>query len=91
MSPPGPPGPACSFLLLVLKQQLQELQAALLASIMDMEEYRKGGSSSPLEWADGLLLLHSCPPPLDQHLLELLGHSAVRLLSVRLLLFKLKL
>ncbi|XP_056286927.1 sentrin-specific protease 7b isoform X2 [Pseudoliparis swirei] len=71
-------GPACSFLLLVLKQQLQELQAALLASIMDMEEYRKGGSSSPLEWADGLLLLHSCPPPLDQHLLELLGHSAVK-------------
>ncbi|XP_034403339.1 sentrin-specific protease 7-like isoform X4 [Cyclopterus lumpus] len=77
------PGPACSFLLLVLKEQLQELQAALLASIMDMEEYRKGcsssgGPTSPLEWTDGLLLLHSCPPPLDQHLLQLLGHSAVR-------------
>ncbi|XP_031733887.1 sentrin-specific protease 7-like [Anarrhichthys ocellatus] len=76
-------GPACSFLLLVLKEQLLELQAALLASILDMEDYRKGSSSSsgptsPLEWTDGLLLLHSCPPPLDQHLLGLLGHSAVR-------------
>ncbi|XP_051283897.1 sentrin-specific protease 7 isoform X1 [Dicentrarchus labrax] len=74
-------GPSCSFLLLVLKGQLQELQAALLASILDMEEYRRGCSSSssrptsPLEWTDGLLLLHSCPPPLDQHLLGLLGHS----------------
>ncbi|XP_042338257.1 uncharacterized protein LOC121939248, partial [Plectropomus leopardus] len=76
-------GPVCSFLLLVLKEQLQELQAALLASILDMEEYRRGcsssaGPSSPLDWTDGLLLLHSCPPPLDQHLLGLLGHSAVR-------------
>ncbi|XP_045906320.1 sentrin-specific protease 7-like isoform X3 [Micropterus dolomieu] len=73
-------GPVCSFLLLVLKEQLQELQAALLASILDMEEYKKASSSSsgptsPLEWTDGLLLLHSCPPPLDQHLLGLLGHS----------------
>ncbi|CAK6979698.1 sentrin-specific protease 7b [Scomber scombrus] len=86
-------GPSCSFLLLVLKEQLQELQAALLASILDMEEFRKGrssssssssssstsaGPSSPLDWTDGLLLLHSCPPPLDQHLLRLLGHSQVR-------------
>lgn len=82
---PGSPGPVCSFLLLVLKEQLQELQAALLASILDMEEYKKASSSSsgptsPLEWTDGLLLLHSCPPPLDQHLLGLLGHSVVRLL-----------
>ncbi|XP_050921777.1 sentrin-specific protease 7b isoform X2 [Lates calcarifer] len=80
-------GPPCSFLLLVLKEQLQELQAALLASILDMDEYKKGRSSSsssssssgltsPLDWTDGLLLLHSCPPPLDQHLLQLLGHSA---------------
>ncbi|XP_077959835.1 sentrin-specific protease 7b isoform X5 [Gasterosteus aculeatus] len=71
----------CPFLLLVLKEQLQELQTALLASILDMDEYKKasssGGPTSPLEWTDGLLLLHSCPPPLDQHLLGLLGHSAM--------------
>ncbi|XP_037618619.1 sentrin-specific protease 7b isoform X2 [Sebastes umbrosus] len=80
--PPGPSGPPCSFLLLVLKEQLQELQAALLNSILDMEEYRRGcsssGPASPLDWTHGLLLLHSCPPPLDQHLLGLLGHSATR-------------
>ncbi|XP_039649605.1 sentrin-specific protease 7-like isoform X2 [Perca fluviatilis] len=78
----GPTGPPCSFLLLVLKEQLTELQAALLASFLDMEEYRKSssprGPASPLDWTNGLLLLHSCPPPLDQHLLRLLGHSAVR-------------
>ncbi|KAM7375608.1 hypothetical protein PAMA_014625 [Pampus argenteus] len=76
-------GPACSFLLLVLMEQLQELQAALLASIMDMKEFRRGrssssssgGATSPLDWTSGLLLLHSCPPPLDQYLLRLLGHS----------------
>lgn len=72
-------GPSCPVLLLVLQEQLQELQAALLSSILDMDEYRKGrcssSPSSPMEWTDGLLLLHSCPPPLDQHLLALLGHS----------------
>ncbi|XP_068164998.1 sentrin-specific protease 7b isoform X2 [Antennarius striatus] len=73
-------GPSCCCLLLVLKEQLQELQATLLASILDMEEYRKcrassGSPASPLEWTDGLLLLHSSPPPLDQHLLRLLGWS----------------
>ncbi|KAM6957997.1 sentrin-specific protease 7b [Tautogolabrus adspersus] len=74
-------GLPCPCLLLVLKEQLQELQAALLASILDMKEYRRGssslsgGPSSPLEWTDGLLLLHSCAPPLDRHLLTLLGHS----------------
>lgn len=83
-------GLSCSFILLVLKEQLQELQAALLASIMDTEEYRKGysscsGPASPLEWADGLLLLHSCPPPLDQHLLTLLGCTGVRLWLLYLL------
>ncbi|XP_076022069.1 sentrin-specific protease 7b isoform X2 [Genypterus blacodes] len=74
--------PWCCFLLLVLKEQLQELQAALLSSILDMEEYRKGytssscsgGPCSSVDWAEGLLLLHSCPPPMDQHLLRLLGH-----------------
>ncbi|XP_075871722.1 uncharacterized protein LOC142881336 isoform X2 [Nelusetta ayraudi] len=75
----GTSGPPCCFLLLVLEEQLQELQAALLASILDMDEYRRGyrssgsGPASPLEWSDGLLLLHTCPPPLDRHLLGLLG------------------
>ncbi|XP_047432646.1 sentrin-specific protease 7b isoform X2 [Mugil cephalus] len=80
-------GPPCPFLLVVLREQLQELQSALLASILDMEEYRQGrtssscsssygGLASPLDWTEGLALLHSCPPPLDQHLLRLLGHSA---------------
>lgn len=77
-------GPPCCFILLLLKEQLQELQAALLASILDMEEYKVAtpssseGPASPLDWANGLLLLHSCPPPVDQHLLRLLGHSTVR-------------
>lgn len=84
-------GLSCSFILLVLKEQLQELQAALIASIMDTEEYRKGysscsGPASPLEWTDGLQLLHSCPPPLDQHLLTLLGCTGVRLLYLLFLL-----
>lgn len=76
-------GPPCCFLLLVLEEQLQELQAALLASILDMDEYRRGyrssgsGPASPLEWSDGLLLLHTCPPPLDRHLLGLLGRPKV--------------
>ncbi|KAK1876339.1 Sentrin-specific protease 6 [Dissostichus eleginoides] len=67
--------PVCCFLILVLEDQLQELQAALLASILDMTEYQRNCSSPPLEWTNGLLLLHSAPPPLDQHLLGLLGHS----------------
>lgn len=67
----------------MLQEQLQELQAALLASILDMDEYRRGrrssspGPASPLEWSDGLLLLHTCPPPLDRHLLGLLGGPQV--------------
>ncbi|XP_047210743.1 sentrin-specific protease 7b isoform X1 [Girardinichthys multiradiatus] len=69
--------PSCSFLLLVLKEQLQELQAALLASILDMGEYKqRRSSSSPIDWSYGLLLAHSCAPPMDQHLLRLLGPSA---------------
>lgn len=71
--------PSCSILLLVLKEQLRQLQTALLTSILDMEEYKQAcSSSSPIDWTDGLLLVHSCPPPVDQHLLRLLGHSAVR-------------
>ncbi|XP_032412106.1 sentrin-specific protease 7-like isoform X5 [Xiphophorus hellerii] len=69
--------PPCSFLLLMLKEQLSEMQAALLASILDTEEYHQHrSSSSPIDWSQGLLLLHSCPAPLDRHLLRLLGHSA---------------
>ncbi|XP_024918183.1 sentrin-specific protease 7-like isoform X4 [Cynoglossus semilaevis] len=73
----------CCCLLLVMKEQLKELQTALLASMLDLEEYRKGRSSSssccssPVNWADGLMLVHSCPPPLDQHLLSLLGHADI--------------
>ncbi|XP_067357180.1 sentrin-specific protease 7b isoform X2 [Channa argus] len=79
-TPTSTSGPPCSFLLLVLKEQLQELQAGLLASILDMEEYKKGQASSsgpttPVNWTDGLMLFHSCPPPLNKHLLRLLGHS----------------
>ncbi|KAK2857239.1 hypothetical protein Q5P01_005974 [Channa striata] len=79
-NPSSTSGLPCAFLLLVLKEQLQELQAALLASILDMEEYQKGRASSPartspLDWTDGLVLLHSCPPPLNKHLLRLLGQS----------------
>lgn len=78
----SPTGPSSSVLLLVLKEQLPELQAALLASILDLQSYRQGRSShggpaSPLDWADGLTLVHSCPSPVDQHLLRLLGRSAV--------------
>lgn len=69
--------PSCSFLLVVLQQQLQDLQAALLASILDLEEYRQHrSSSSPIDWSHGLLMIHTCAPPVDQHLLCLLGHAA---------------
>ncbi|KAM9835753.1 sentrin-specific protease 7b isoform 2-T2 [Aulostomus maculatus] len=82
IQPGAKTGPSCSVLLVLLKERLQEIQAALLASLLDMEEFRKGRSASsgvpasPLNWTDGLLLLRCCAPPLDQHLLDLLGHSA---------------
>ncbi|XP_061834779.1 sentrin-specific protease 7-like isoform X2 [Nerophis lumbriciformis] len=72
-------GPACFILLLVMTEQLSELQAALLASMLEMTDFREGRASSaeqptsPLDWSDGQLLLQSCPPPLDEHLLDLLG------------------
>eukprot|EP00063_Salmo_salar_P031431 XP_014006266.1 PREDICTED: sentrin-specific protease 7-like isoform X3 [Salmo salar] len=72
------PGQACPFLLLVLREQLGDLQAALLASMLDVEAFRQGRSydlKSPLSWADGLALIHSCPQ--DAHLLTLLGQSLV--------------
>ncbi|XP_061642698.1 sentrin-specific protease 7-like isoform X2 [Phyllopteryx taeniolatus] len=73
------PGQPCSILLLVMAEQLPDSQAALLASMLEMTEFREGRSSSgggltsPLDWTDGLLLIHSCPAPLDEHLLRLLG------------------
>ncbi|KAL1022090.1 hypothetical protein UPYG_G00022070 [Umbra pygmaea] len=70
------PGQACPFLLLVLSEQLGDLQAALLASMLDVDAFRQGRShdlKSPLSWADGLALIHSCPQ--DTHLLTLLGQS----------------
>ncbi|XP_045072588.1 sentrin-specific protease 7b isoform X2 [Coregonus clupeaformis] len=72
------PGQACPFLLLVLREQLGDLQAALLASMLDVEAFRQGRSydlKSPLSWADGLALIHSCPQ--DAHFLTLLGQSLV--------------
>ncbi|KAF6737222.1 Sentrin-specific protease 7 [Oryzias melastigma] len=77
----GATGPSCCILLLVLKEQLQELQAALLASILELQSYQQGRSShggpaSPLDWAEGLTLVHSCPSPVDRHLLRLLGRLA---------------
>ncbi|XP_054648336.1 sentrin-specific protease 7-like isoform X4 [Dunckerocampus dactyliophorus] len=74
-------GPACSFLLLVMTEQLPDLKAALLVSMLEMMEFRESRSTSagqltsPLDWSDGQLLLHSCPPPLDEHLFGLLGQS----------------
>ncbi|XP_010898691.2 sentrin-specific protease 7b isoform X2 [Esox lucius] len=70
------PGQACPFLLLVLCEQLGDLQAALLASMLDVEAFRQGRShdlKSPLSWAEGVALIHSCPQ--DTHLLSLLGQS----------------
>lgn len=67
-----------------MTEQLPEAQAALLASMLEMTEFKDGrsssagGLSSPLSWTDGLLLIHSCPAPLDEHLLRLLGQSPVR-------------
>ncbi|XP_037129468.1 sentrin-specific protease 7-like isoform X1 [Syngnathus acus] len=74
-------GPPCAVLLLVMTKQLSECQAALLASMLEMTEFRNGRSSSsvgltsPLRWTDGLLLIQNCPAPLDEHLLHLLGQS----------------
>ncbi|XP_077370413.1 sentrin-specific protease 7-like isoform X2 [Festucalex cinctus] len=76
----GAPGPPCPILLLVMTEQLPEYQAALLASMLDIPEFKNGRSSvagltSPMSWTDGLFLIHNCPSPLDEHLLCLLGQS----------------
>ncbi|XP_048091012.1 sentrin-specific protease 7b isoform X1 [Alosa alosa] len=67
------PGQASPFMLLVLNEHLEDLQAALLASIMDLVGLRSGqpGLSSPLAWAEGLELLHCSGQ--EEHLLALLG------------------
>lgn len=70
---PVSPGPLCCFLILVLRDQLSDLDSALLVSVLDLEDYRKSRSRPcPIDWTEGLALVHSCPPPLDQHLLSLI-------------------
>ncbi|XP_012696181.1 sentrin-specific protease 7b [Clupea harengus] len=69
------PGQASPFLLLVLSEHMEDLQAALLASIMDLIGLRSGqsGLATPLAWVEGLELLH-CRGQED-HLLALLGQQ----------------
>ncbi|XP_050951384.1 sentrin-specific protease 7b isoform X3 [Labeo rohita] len=68
-------GQACPFLLLVLTGQLEDLQAALLVSLMDVIGLRYGQSdlSNSLSWSNGLNRLH-CHPQ-GEHLLSLLGQN----------------
>ncbi|KAL1247048.1 hypothetical protein QQF64_034414 [Cirrhinus molitorella] len=56
-------GQACPFVLLVLTGQLEDLQAALLASLMDVIglRYGQGSLSNSLSWSDGLNRLHCHP------------------------------
>ncbi|XP_016362969.1 sentrin-specific protease 7-like isoform X2 [Sinocyclocheilus anshuiensis] len=68
-------GQACPFVLLVLTGQLEDLQVALLASLMDVIGLRHGQSdlSNSLSWSDGLNQLHCYPR--GQHFLYLLGQN----------------
>ncbi|XP_056125693.1 sentrin-specific protease 7b isoform X2 [Rhinichthys klamathensis goyatoka] len=68
-------GQACPFVLLVLTGQLEDLQTALLASLMDVIglKYGQGTLSNALSWADGLNQLHYHPR--GEHLLSLLGQN----------------
>lgn len=73
---PGNTDPLCSLVLLVLKHQLSGLDSALVLSLLDSGNYRESRSGSGvLDWAEGLVLVHSCPPPVDAHLLQLLGQG----------------
>ncbi|XP_038131985.1 sentrin-specific protease 7-like isoform X2 [Cyprinodon tularosa] len=73
----GADAPSCSFLLLVLKERLQDLQVALLASILDLDQYQQNRCTPcPIPRAQGLLMIRRCPPPLDRRLLLLLGCPA---------------
>ncbi|XP_063067908.1 sentrin-specific protease 7b isoform X2 [Engraulis encrasicolus] len=69
------PGQASPFLLLVLSEHLEDLQAGLLASVMDLIGLRSGqpGLATPLGWAEGLELLHYRGR--EEHLLALLGQG----------------
>lgn len=70
--------PVCPLLLLVLKEQLSDLDSALVLSVLDSGDYREsrfGPESGLLDWTEGLVLVHMCPAPLDSHLLRLLGQS----------------
>ncbi|KAK1802392.1 hypothetical protein P4O66_022057 [Electrophorus voltai] len=68
-------GKPCPFVLVVLTDQLDDLQRAMLASLMDVMGLRCGQSSlaAPLPWDEGLRRLR-CNPR-GTHLLTLLGHG----------------
>lgn len=71
--------PLCALLLLVLKKQLSDLDSALVLSVLDSGDYRKsrsGPGSGLVDWTQGLVLVHSCPSPVDSHLLRLLGQKS---------------
>ncbi|XP_077471151.1 sentrin-specific protease 7-like isoform X2 [Stigmatopora argus] len=80
-NPSGALGPPCPILLLVMTEWVSESKAALLASMLELKEFRQAnppsaiGLTSPLSWSDVLLLVHNCPTPVDDHLLHLLGES----------------
>ncbi|CAL9702421.1 unnamed protein product [Knipowitschia caucasica] len=66
--------PLCPLVLLVLQSQLSDLDSALVSSILDSGDYLKSRSGSgPVDWTQGLVLIHTCPAPVDSHLLQLLG------------------
>ncbi|XP_022521102.2 sentrin-specific protease 7b isoform X1 [Astyanax mexicanus] len=68
-------GQPCPFLLVTLSGQMEELQSALLASLMDVIGLRYGRSvlGVPLPWAEGLNQLHLHPR--GGQLLTLLGQG----------------
>ncbi|CAB1327696.1 unnamed protein product [Coregonus sp. 'balchen'] len=82
---PGRVAPSLLFLWVseaqanLVQTELSALHPVTLpASMLDVEAFRQGRSydlKSPLSWADGLALIHSCPQ--DAHFLTLLGQSLV--------------
>ncbi|XP_056157219.1 sentrin-specific protease 7-like isoform X2 [Lampris incognitus] len=77
IQPVTQPGHVCPCLLLVLREQISELQGALLSSLLEMKDYllSRFEPCSPLDLDQGLVILHSLPPPLHTHLLGLLGQN----------------